>query len=180
MAAGELAKYVDRMGNIVEYQLKRAASSRISIVHSLVDVEPLLARVVDSLEKVYADRDLELIHEVAPGLQFYGEESELMELLGNLLDNAYKYCRQAVQVQVGTGPHGGVEIRIEDDGPGIAADQVETVPQRGTRMDESTPGQGIGLSMASEIISVYGGKLSFDSSELGGARLRISFHDRVV
>ena len=70
----------------------------------------------------------------------------------------------------------GLEIRIEDDGPGIPADQVDVILQRGRRMDESVPGQGIGLSMASEIITLYGGELSFDTSTLGGTLVRVIFH----
>jgi len=79
-------------------------------------------------------------------------------------------------VHVSSGQRAGdIEIRIEDDGPGIAADQVEAVLQRGTRMDESLPGQGIGLSMANEIISVYGGQLAIAASPLGGTLLRVNF-----
>ncbi len=69
----------------------------------------------------------------------------------------------------------GIEISIEDDGPGIAPEQVDGVLQRGTRMDETIPGQGIGLSMANEIITLYGGRLAFAASPLGGALLRINF-----
>ena len=101
-----------------------------------------------------------------------------MEVLGNLLDNACKYCNSEVLISA-HGNHqdsgNGLEIVIEDDGIGIAPEMKNTVLQRGRRMDENVPGQGIGLSMAHEIITVYGGKLRITASPLGGAMLRISF-----
>ena len=116
--------------------------------------------------------------ELDPSATFTGDEADLTEILGNLLDNAYKYCHSKVRVSVGTtNDNNDVEISIEDDGPGIAPEQVDAVLQRGTRMDESIPGQGIGLSMANEIITVYGGQLAFAASPLGGSLLRVSFRD---
>lgn len=176
---GELAKYVDRMGNIVEYQLKRAASSRISIVHSLVDVEPLLARVFDSLEKVYADRGLALDYSVTPGLRFYGEESDLMELFGNLLDNACKWARSRVTCRVtspetGRDLYHGIRIQVTDDGPGIAPDDREAVLQRGVRADQQVDGQGIGLAVCREIVSSYRGTLEIRQARSGGAELDVT------
>ncbi len=174
----ELAKYVDRMGNIVEYQLKRAASSRISIVHTLVEVEPLLGRVFDSLEKVYADRKLKLEYDVPPGLKFYGEESDLMELLGNLLDNACKWAQTQVFCNVSSlesnrDEYRGIRIQVEDDGPGIAVSDRDAVLQRGVRADQQVDGQGIGLAVCREIVTSYRGTLEIRQSELGGAELEV-------
>jgi len=125
---------------------------------------------------VYREKQVTVELALDTAASFTGDEADLTEILGNLLENAYKYCRRAVHVHVSTQQHtDGVEISIEDDGPGIAADQVDTVLQRGTRMDESMPGQGIGLSMANEIISVYGGQLAIAASSLGGTLVRVNF-----
>jgi len=127
---------------------------------------------------VYRAKQPKVNLELDPTATFTGDEADLMEVLGNLLENAYKYCGSVIRIVVQADKHtGGIEISIEDDGPGIAPEQVDSVLQRGTRMDESVPGQGIGLSMASEIITLYGGHLAFAASPLGGTLLRISFHD---
>lgn len=170
----ELANYVDRMGNIVDYQLKRAASSRISLIHTQVDIQPLVSRVLESLGKVYADRNLSLTSAVTPGLRFYGDESDLMELLGNLLDNACKWARSTVTCRVTTLEEGqegyrGIRIVVEDDGPGIAVDDREEVLRRGVRADQQVDGQGIGLAVCRDIAVSYRGGLSIADSTLGGA-----------
>jgi two-component system sensor histidine kinase PhoQ len=169
---------VERMDEIISHQLQRAAVSGRSTLAKPVPVGKVVERLVRSLDKVYRDKQVAVNLELDPEATFTGDEADLTEILGNLLENAYKYCGSAVRVSVKTAqPANGVEISIEDDGPGIAADQVDTVLQRGTRMDESIPGQGIGLSMASEIITVYGGHLAVAASPLGGTLLRVSFHD---
>ncbi|MEN8106593.1 MAG: ATP-binding protein [Pseudomonadota bacterium] len=169
---------VERMDEIISHQLQRAAVSGRTTLAKPVSVGKVVERLVRSLDKVYREKQLTVNLELDPSASFTGDEADLTEVLGNLLENAYKYCHRAVRVCVRTGPHtDGVEISIEDDGPGIAADQVDTVLQRGKRMDESIPGQGLGLSMASEIITVYGGQLAFAVSPLGGTLLRVSFRD---
>jgi two-component system sensor histidine kinase PhoQ len=114
-----------------------------------------------------------------PEATFYGDEADLTEALGNLLENAYKYCSGQIRVRVRyekkTASGRGLEITIEDDGHGIDPEMIDTVLQRGKRMDETVPGHGIGLSMAQEIIAVYGGELDVGSGSLGGALLRIHF-----
>jgi two-component system sensor histidine kinase PhoQ len=169
---------VERMDEIISHQLQRAAVSGRTTLARPVPVGTVVERLVRSLDKVYLEKHVTVELELDPTATFIGDEADLTEILGNLLENAYKYCRRAVRVGVRTGQHNaGVEISIEDDGPGIAAEQVDTVLQRGKRMDESVPGQGLGMSMASEIITVYGGQLAIEASPLGGTLLRVSFRD---
>jgi two-component system sensor histidine kinase PhoQ len=164
------------MDEIINHQLQRAAVSGRSTLAKPVPVGKVVERLLRSLDKVYRDKQVSVELALDTAVTFTGDEADLTEILGNLLENAYKYCKHTVHVHVGTGQHGGaVEISIEDDGPGIAAAQVDTVLQRGTRMDESMPGQGIGLSMANEIITVYGGQLAIAASPLGGTLIRVSF-----
>ena len=178
--ANELAQYVDRMGNIVDYQLKRAASSRVSLVHSLVEVEPLIIRLVESLKKVYADRDLHWSVEIIPDLRFYGEESDLLEVVGNVMDNACKWAQTRVIVKAETLGDGeelnhGILISVEDDGPGILLEERDAVLERGVRADEQVDGQGIGLAVCREIVGIYNGSLNITEGSLGGALIRLEF-----
>ena len=169
---------VERMDEIIRHQLQRAAVSGRATLAGPVAVSPIVERLVRSLKKVYRDKPIAIGTELDQDAAFYGDESDLMEVLGNLLDNACKYCNSEVLISA-HGNHqdsgNGLEIVIEDDGIGIAPEMKNTVLQRGRRMDENVPGQGIGLSMAHEIITVYGGKLRITASPLGGAMLRISF-----
>jgi len=170
---------VERMDEIIEHQLQRAAVSGRAALARSVPLQPVLERLVRSLGKVYRDKLVDVRLDLDAGATFYGDEADLTEVLGNLLDNAYKYCSGEVKVGVRCGSKTasgqGLEISIEDDGHGIDPHTIDTVLQRGKRMDETVPGHGIGLSMAREIIAVYGGELNIASSSLGGALVRVRF-----
>ena len=112
-----------------------------------------------------------------PQLAFYGEKRDLLELTGNLLDNAFKYGRSRVCVSGGVLEPGasrpGLWMRIEDDGAGIDRSQRERLLQRGSRGDELAEGHGLGLAIVMEVVTAYGGKVSIGNSELGGAMIDI-------
>ena len=171
-----IREQVERMDDIISHQLQRAAVSGRATLAKPVALDKVVNRLVRTLDKVYRGKNITVERNLDPASSFIGDEADLTEILGNLLENAYKYCQQAVRVSAHS-LDAGIEILIEDDGPGIAPEQVHAILQRGTRMDESVPGQGIGLSMANEIIGVYGGRLEFAASDLGGALLRIHFDD---
>jgi len=170
---------VERMDGIIEHQLQRAAVSGRTTLARSVPLQRVLERLVRSLDKVYREKQVDVRLDLDPGAIFYGDEADLTEALGNLLENAYKYCsgqiRLGVRRKKKTVSGHSLEITIEDDGYGIDPDMIDTVLQRGKRMDETVPGHGIGLSMAQEIITVYGGELHIGSSSLGGALLRVHF-----
>jgi two-component system sensor histidine kinase PhoQ len=173
-----LGEQVERMDEIISHQLQRAAVSGRALLARSVPVAPVVERLVHSLDKVYAEKGVTPELDLEPGTRFHGDEADLIEILGNLLENAYKYCRGRIRVCARPPPGAsadGLEISIEDDGNGIAPDTVDTVLQRGQRLDQTVPGHGIGLSMASEIIALYGGRLEFATSDLGGALLRAYF-----
>ncbi len=174
-----IREQVERMDGIIDHQLQRAAvSGRVTLARS-VPLQHVLERLVRTLRKVYREKQVDVRLDLEPGATFYGDEADLTEALGNLLENAYKYCAGQIRVCVRydrkTASGHGLEITIEDDGQGIDPEMIDTVLQRGKRMDETVPGHGIGLSMAQEIIAVYGGELDIGSSSLGGALLRIHF-----
>jgi len=170
---------VERMDEIIEHQLQRAAVSGRATLASAVPLQPVLERLLRSLDKVYRDKQVDVSRDLDPAATFYGDEADLTEALGNLLDNAYKYCSSQIRVCVRSESKAasghGLEISIEDDGHGIDPGMIDTVLQRGKRMDETVPGHGIGLSMAREIITVYGGELTIGSGDLGGALVRVHF-----
>jgi two-component system, OmpR family, sensor histidine kinase PhoQ len=170
----------ERMTQIVDYQLQRAATSGRTTLLMPVAITPLLQRILTSLAKVYAERRLDLHLDAGATLQFRADAADLMELCGNLLDNACKWARTRVVVRAQlVDADGGqaLELIIEDDGPGIAPEQRAAVLGRGVRIDSSVPGQGIGLAVARDIVSAYGGKIEIDASpELGGARVRATLH----
>ena len=111
-------------------------------------------------------------------MAFYGEQRDLLELLGNLLDNAFKYSGGRVRVTGGavesTRSRPGLWLHIADDGPGIDPGQWSRLVQRGTRGDERVEGHGLGLAIVSELVSAYGGKLESGTSDLGGAEIRVT------
>ncbi|HIP52574.1 MAG TPA: GHKL domain-containing protein, partial [Chromatiales bacterium] len=124
--------------------------------------------------KVYRDHELDIDLTLSKDAAFRGDPTDLMEILGNLLDNAFKHARHRLALSVRQ-EKGVLRLEIDDDGPGIPAEIRDEVLQRGMRGDESVAGQGIGFAAAEEIISAYGGRLDLDDSPLGGARVVVSF-----
>ena len=168
-----------RMDEIIRHQLQRAAVSGRAALAAPMPVVPVVERLVHSLDKVYRDKQVRLSLNLDPHSVFHGDQADLMEILGNLLDNAYKYSVGQVRVSVQPDPTPGgrqeLDLIIEDDGRGIGPEKIDAVLQRGKRMDQTVPGHGIGLSIANEIVTLYGGRLDIGSSELGGARVHVRF-----
>src|SRR5690606_11278312 len=173
---GEVRQQVARMDEIVAYQLSRAATSGHQLFATPLPLGERAEGIVRSLEKVYAEKNVLCEFDTDTLSRFYGEEGDLMELLGNLLENAFKWCRHRVLFSarsMTTAPHrrAGLLLVVEDDGPGIASDLVERVLQRGVRGDERVQGHGIGLAIVQDIVRAYRGELLVErSGELGGAR----------
>ncbi len=162
---------VDRMDEIVRYQLRKPASSTDNLVLTLVPVADEIGRLVAGLKKVYREKAPQIETHVAPDVRFRGDTGDFLELAGNLIDNACKWCRKKVRVTVTPveDKKGGLLMTVEDDGPGIPDGAADALMQRGTRLDESTPGHGIGLAIVKDIASAAGGTLTIGSSGLGGA-----------
>lgn len=159
----------------VDWHLRRA---RAAATHGLpgqrVPLQPLLAGLFRVMARVYAERGLTLSSDPLPaGWAFAGEEQDLQEMLGNLLDNACRNARSQVAVRVRR-DGGQLTIMVDDDGPGIAAEQRAAVLERGVRLDESTPGSGLGLAIVVELAALYGGRIALEDSALGGLRACLS------
>jgi len=172
---------VRRMDELVAYQLARAATTgRQTFAAAAVPVAGHAEDLVQSLEKVYAAKNVLCEFDIEDGAAFYGEQGDLLELMGNLLENAFKWAGHHVllvvksQRQPGR-PRAGLLLSVEDDGPGIEEDKVEKILQRGVRGDERVKGHGIGLSIVQDIVRAYHGELIVDRSpEFGGARFSVA------
>jgi two-component system, OmpR family, sensor histidine kinase PhoQ len=168
----ELTTQVDRMHDIVSYQLRSSAGGTGEFSLAL-PVRPEIEKIVRSLEKAYHDHGMSIDVDVPGHCRFRGDAGDLMEILGNLMDNACKHCRSRVRVSaVRDQSREDLIIAVEDDGPGIPAVQREEVLRRRVRGDSRTEGQGIGLAVVHGIVLDYGGSVEIDSSaDLGGAKI---------
>jgi two-component system sensor histidine kinase PhoQ len=172
-----LAEQLERMDRAVDYQLQRAAASGRTALTPSVQIASLIERIRGTLLKVYADKRLEIEVALDKDLRFKGDEGDLTEMLGNLLDNACKWGRGKVRIE-GTRNGERLELRVEDDGPGLPDAALKRFRARGARGDVSVPGQGIGLAIVDELVTeVYGGRLEVVESALGGASIRIVLED---
>ncbi len=160
---------IERMNHIIEYQLKRAAASGRSHLAPPVPIADKARQIVSALEKGYADKHLDCRIEIDPDLAFHGDEGDLLEILGNLTENAFKWSRGQVVLTARPSGEGRFELRVEDDGPGIPQELAERLLQRGERADPSVPGHGLGLAIVNSVVRAYGGALSIGRSPLGGA-----------
>ena len=176
---------IERMSGIIEHQMKRAAASGgVLLGQAPVEVAPIVTELRAALLKVYGNKDLLFEAAIAAGAQFIGDRADLTELLGNLLDNACKWARERVRIEISvdaeaTSRH-ALNLLIDDDGPGIAQADRARVLQRGGRVDEATPGHGLGLAMVHDTVALYGGSLGIDSSPLGGARFDLKLPGRAA
>jgi two-component system sensor histidine kinase PhoQ len=176
---GRFNEQIERMDEIVRYQLRKpAASAADNLVLGPVPVAQEVERLVSGLGKVYHDKHPTIDSEVAPDLTFRGDRGDFLELAGNLLDNACKWCAGRVSITAkpsasASGRTGGMRLTVDDDGPGIPEEAAEALLERGTRLDEATPGHGIGLAIVRDIAASYGGTLTIDRSALGGAKITV-------
>lgn len=172
-ARRSLSEQIRRMDLTVQYQLQRAAASGRTALTPSVSVRPVAERIRGSLLKVYSNKTLDFEIDLEPSLLFRGDEGDLTELLGNLLDNACKWATRRVRLCGAKGKE-NLSLVIEDDGAGLSEASLLELRERGARGDPAVPGQGIGLAIVDELVSgVYGGSMEVDRSDLGGARIRI-------
>jgi two-component system sensor histidine kinase PhoQ len=172
--SGALNAEIDRMTGIIEHQLKRAAASGGALLgHAPVHVAPIAVELRGTLMRVYGTKDIGIELAVPADVQFVGDRGDLIEVLGNLLDNACKWCQSRVRLSASVASHARprerLSIFVEDDGPGIADADRARFLERGVRGDEKAPGHGIGLAMVRDTVELYGGALTISRSDLGGA-----------
>ncbi|MCO1621605.1 ATP-binding protein [Pseudomonas putida] len=170
-----LQSQIERMSQQIDYQLQRASLRKSGLVRHSVLLRPLLDSLCSTLAKVYRDKRVNVVLELPEAAQVPMEQGALLEMLGNLLENAYRLSLGQVRVSLVKAP-GHLTLCIEDDGPGVPADQRERILERGERLDSQHPGQGIGLAVVKDIVDSYDAELSLGDSPLGGAAFRITFN----
>jgi two-component system sensor histidine kinase PhoQ len=177
----DVLEQVRRMDGIIAYQLSRAAAKGRQTFAAPVPVAAHAEALVQGLEKVHAVRRILCEFDIDPEARFFGAEGDLLELLGNLTENAFKWARSRVLLSVhrlldATALREGLEIVVEDDGPGIPPERVERLLQRGVRGDERVQGHGIGLAIVVDLVHAYRAEMGVDrSAALGGARFSLRF-----
>ncbi|WP_404405368.1 ATP-binding protein [Pelagibacterium halotolerans] len=164
------------MSKIVATYLDRARlSARTSVVGKRADTAMVLDRLGRVMAKLHKEHDMGVsVAETTPW--FRGDEADLEEMAGNLLENACKWARSAIRLSAAEIVRDGnrqVHIVVEDDGPGLSAEETEKVLRRGVRLDEKTPGSGLGLDIVKELVDVYGGDLTMAGSEMGGLKVEL-------
>lgn len=162
-------RQADAMAHQVDHHLRRArAAARGRASGARTPAAPVLSDLARTVGRIYRDKALDIEAECPPQLVFHGERQDLEEMIGNLLDNAAKWAKSAVRARVTALPGTELEIRIEDDGPGLPAARRAEALQRGARLDETAPGTGLGLAIVSDLAEAYGGGLSLEDSLMGG------------
>lgn len=167
-----LQDQIKRMSQQIDYQLQRARLRRSGLVQYQALLAPNVAKLTGALDKVYREKGITVEATFDADLHVPMEESALLELLGNLLENAYRLSVARIRISA-VSQHGVCEIMVEDDGPGVPEGQRHRIIQRGERLDTRYPGQGIGLSIVEDIVESYGGELRLGDSDLGGAAFSV-------
>lgn len=172
-----MRKAVEEMNRLVATRLQRAAVSARRTMAAPLPVAPEVERILASLHKVHSQKMITVDVNVPADAVFRGERRDLLELVGNLLDNAFKYGRHRVRVRAGMAAtdrgRPGLWFSVEDDGPGIDREQWLELQQRGVRGDERVEGYGLGLAIVLELVTAYGGSIEISHSELGGAMIKV-------
>lgn len=170
--AETIRKQTGLMKEQVDHHLRRArAAARAQHMGERTPVEPVLDELAVMLEQVFREKDVIIDWRAPENLAFRGEKQDFQEIAGNLLENACIWCVRRVRVQASMQDEAhGMTLLIEDDGPGMPESRYDEVLRRGTRLDESAPGSGLGLSIVDELVRAYGGQLSFGRSKLGGLK----------
>lgn len=168
----QLASYSQQINNLVDKALRRARLAGDSVGTRHFDLQSDLPALVDTLRRLYRDKTIEFEQDIAAIRDLPLEQQDGMELLGNLLDNAWKWARSRIRLTIQA--QDGIRIIIEDDGPGVKADDIQSLVRRGQRQDETLPGYGIGLSIVKNLAEDLGGQVEFVNSDLlGGLRVVI-------
>jgi len=176
--AAKILEQAAVMRDQVAHHLERARiAARQTVVGTVTEVEPVIEALGRTMEKIHRGIDIEIA--AAPQARFRGERQDFEEMVGNLVDNACKWAKGRVSIEVavrGTGrPEQGalLHIIVDDDGQGLSPEERVQVSRRGKRLDESKPGSGLGLSIVVDLAALYGGGLTLDAAPIGGLRAEL-------
>ncbi|GJE27683.1 sensor histidine kinase [Methylobacterium organophilum] len=169
-----LARHVEGMDRRIRHHLRRARAAAIAGPSRIrADLAAQVADLSMALVRLHADKDIDVVTAVPDGLTVACDPQDLDEMLGNLTENACKWCRGRVRIRAAR-QGGAVVVRVEDDGPGLDEAARAEAMMRGRRLDESRPGHGFGLPIAMELAELYGGSVALAASEFGGLEARLT------
>ena len=175
--ACKVREQTEIMRDQVARHLERARlATHVAVIGTVTDVRPVVTALARTMEKIHHRRDVAIDIDAPEGVRFRGEQQDLEEMIGNLVDNACKWAQSRVAVEVlSEKPDPAddarvIRILVDDDGPGLSPQQREQVARRGRRLDETKPGSGLGLSIVVELASLYGGGLTLGTAPIGGLR----------
>jgi len=176
-----MLEQISRISQQIGYYLHRASmqADHNPLLRDLHPVSALLDSLCSALNKVYQHKGVEITLDVSPEVTFIGDKNDFMEVMGNVLDNACKYCLEFIEVSARQTDQ-ALHLFIDDDGPGIPESKRDLVFVRGQRADTLRPGQGLGLAVALDILEQYDGQIIATSSPLGGARMEVIFRGQEV
>ena len=173
---GQLAEVVERqaqtMREQVDHHLRWArAAARSQTSGERTPLEPILDELAVTLERIFQDKGVQIDWRCPEDLCFQGEKQDLMELAGNVMENAGKWCRGKIRVEAAPEGEARLLLTVDDDGPGLPPEERAQALKRGQRLDENAPGSGLGLSIVDELARAYGGSVQLGESPLGGLRV---------
>ncbi len=172
-----LREQTGRMNQIVSYQLQKTSSVSEVSISKPVELVEIVEKLLSALDKVYQEKSIRVERSLPPTMPLRMDEGDCLEVVGNLLDNAFKYGKSRISVLALTDElEHSTSLIIEDDGEGLDAREIEQILNRGTRLDEATEGQGIGLAVVADIVESYNIELGFARASLGGLRASLKFH----
>ena len=176
---GPLAEVVDRQAALmraqVDHHLRRArAAARSQGTGQRTNVSEVLDDLARTLERIFQDKTLSIEWDAPDDLCFLGERQDFLEIVGNVMENAGKWSQRKVRVDAAQRDAARLVITVQDDGPGLPADQRAEVLQRGARLDETAPGSGLGLNIVDELVRAYGGSLTLSDARMGGLQVELT------
>jgi signal transduction histidine kinase len=171
----ECEEQINHIRSLMDRELKRARLAGAGGAGQHFEPSKEIPILLTLLERMHADKKIDVDIRFGEGAAIEADREDMLELLGNLLDNAFKWGRKRIRLSCYEHEH-DVELVIEDDGPGCSEDELEQLTQRGVRLDEHTEGHGLGLSIVKDIVKLYDASLTFDQSgDLGGLRASVVF-----
>jgi signal transduction histidine kinase len=170
-AAKRLPQVVREQAESMRTQVARTAA-RAQNNRDRTPVEPVIDELSRTLERIFREKGIEIDAEVGPDLHFQGERQDLLELAGNIMENACLWAKKRVRVRASAAGE-RLSVSVEDDGPGLPPERRAEVLRRGARLDESAPGSGLGLSIVDDLAKAYGGSVELNDALLGGLKVTL-------